>query len=147
MKSMSLLTPIQALLLGGLLSALAALAHLACIAFGAPAYRLMGAGESMARAVEARRWQPHLLTLGIAAALAVWAVYAFAAAGKLPALPFMKLMLPAISAVLLLRGLAFPLLQQHFPGNSLTFWLISSGICVLMGALYAGGTVGRWSAL
>lgn len=144
---MSPLTPSHALLLAGLASALASLAHLACIALGAPAYRWMGAGERVAQAVEAGRWQPHALTLGIAAVLAVWAAYALAAAGRLPALPFMKLALCAISAVLLLRALTFPLLQAHFPGNSATFWWVSSGICLLMGALFAYGTAGRWSAL
>ncbi|MBN8506193.1 MAG: hypothetical protein J0L58_17140 [Burkholderiales bacterium] len=144
---MTLPSSTDALLLGGTLSAAAALAHLACIALGAPAYRWMGAGESMARAVEAGRWQPHAMTLGIAAVLAVWSAYAFAAAGRLPALPLMKPALVAISTVYLLRGLAFPLLMPRFPGNSLGFWLVSSGICLLIGLLYGWGTADRWSAL
>lgn len=39
------------LLAAGALTAVAALAHLACIAIGAPAYHWMGAGERMIRAV------------------------------------------------------------------------------------------------
>lgn len=136
-----------ALLLAGGLSALAALAHLACIAIGAPAYRLMGAGEGVARAVEAGRWQPTAMTLGIAAMLGLWAWYAWAAAGLTPRLPLMKLALPAIAGVFLLRGLAFPLLMPRFPDNSMTFWLVSSGICLLLGGLYAGGTIARWHTL
>ncbi|MCU0755157.1 MAG: hypothetical protein MUE46_08550 [Xanthomonadales bacterium] len=136
-----------ALLLGGSLSALAALAHLACIAIGAPAYRLMGAGEGMARAAEAGHWLPTVITLGIAAMLGLWAWYAWAAAGLAPRLPLMKLALTAISGIYLLRGLGFPLLMSRFPDNSMSFWLVSSGICLLLGGLYAYGTFGRWRAL
>lgn len=136
-----------ALLLGGALSALAAIAHLACIAIGAPAYRLMGAGEGMARAAEAGRWLPTVITLGIAGVLGLWAWYAWAAAGRAPRLPLMRLALTTISGVYLLRGLAFPLLMPRFPDNSMTFWLVSSGICLALGGLYAYGTLGRWRSL
>ena len=43
-----------ALIAGGTLTAIAAVAHLACIFLGAPAYRFMGAGERMA--VSVRPW-------------------------------------------------------------------------------------------
>ena len=59
----------QALIIGGSLSAAATVAHLACILFGPPAYRFMGAGEKMARAVEAGKLRPTLITLAIAGAL------------------------------------------------------------------------------
>ena len=49
---------VKALVLAGLLVALASLAHLVCIAVGARAYRFMGAGERMARAVEAGKLKP-----------------------------------------------------------------------------------------
>ena len=75
----------QALVLGGALSALAAVAHLACIALGAPAYRFMGAGERMARSVEAGKARPTLVTMAIATLLLVWASYAFSGAGLLAA--------------------------------------------------------------
>ena len=52
-----------ALVLGAAFSVAAAVAHLACIALGAPAYRFMGAGEKMARAAEAGSVRPALLTL------------------------------------------------------------------------------------
>lgn len=136
-----------ALRLGGALTALAALAHLACIAIGAPAYRLMGASEGVARAAEAGHWLPTVITLGIAAVLGLWAWYAWAAAGRAPRLPLMKLALPMISGIYLLRGLGFPLLMSRFPDNSMTFWWVSSGICLLLGGLYAWGTVGRWRVL
>lgn len=142
-------TPLNlSLLIAGSLSALAAVAHLACIAIGPPAYRFMGAGERMAQAVEAGRLQPTLMTLGISVVLMVWAAYAFSAAGLISAqLPFTKLALLAITTVYLARALAFPLLRPAFPENSLAFWLVSSGICLAIGLLHAHGLATRWTAL
>lgn len=131
----------QALIAGGTLTALAAVAHLACIVLGAPAYRFMGAGERMARAAEAGQLKPMLITLVISAMLAVWALYAFSGAGVMRSLPFTGIVLPAVSAVFLVRAFGFPLLRPAFPENSTTFWWVSSGICLLLGALYAFGTV------
>jgi hypothetical protein len=34
-----------------------------------------------------------------------------------------------------------------FPENGLTFWLISSAICLFIGALFAVGTFQQWSFL
>src|SRR5437868_8788863 len=98
----------QALIIGAALSAAAAVAHLVCILLGAPAYRFMGAGEKMARAVEARKLRPTLVTLAVAAVLLIWAAYALAGAGVIGGLPLVKLVLVAISAVYLSRAVAFP---------------------------------------
>jgi hypothetical protein len=137
----------EALIVAGSLSAAAAVAHLACIVVGAPAYRFMGAGEKMARAVEARKLRPTLVTLAIASVLFVWAAYAFAGAGIIGRLPLAKLVLPAICAVYLGRALAFPLLRPAFPENSQTFWLVSSGICLGIGLVHVYGTMWCWPAL
>lgn len=137
----------QALLLGGLLSATAAVAHLACIALGAPAYRFMGAGEKMARAVEAGKLRPTLVTLAVTAILFTWAAYALAGAGIIEPLPFTRPALTAICAVYLGRALAFPLLKPAFPDNSQTFWLVSSGICLVIGVVHAFGVISQWPVL
>lgn len=137
----------QALVIGGALSTAAAVAHLACMVLGAPAYRFMGAGEKMARAVEARKRQPTFITLAIAAVLLAWAAYAFAGAGLIGRLPFAKLVLPAICAVYLGRAVAFPLLKPAFPENTETFWLVSSGICLVVGLVHVYGVVLLWPAL
>ena len=136
-----------ALVVAGVCCVLAALAHLACIAIGPAAFRFMGAGERMARAVEAGRLQPRLVTLAIAAVLAGWAAYAFAAAGVIGPLPLTWLVLPAVSAVFLVRAVAFPLLRPVFPENSNRFWFVSSAICLVIGLLFAAGTVGAWPRL
>ena len=133
-----------ALLVGAAFSVVAALAHLACIAIGAPAYRLMGAGERMARAVEAGQLRPTLVTLAVAGVLLVWAAFAFSGAGIVASLPLTKYALVAISVVYLGRAVAFPLLKPSFPENSSTFWLVSSGICGFIGLVHAYGTVSLW---
>lgn len=127
------------LALAGLLVVVASLAHLVCIAVGARAYRFMGAGERMARAVEAGKLQPTLITLAIASVLLVWALYAFSGAGLVPRLPFTEPVLVVIGAVFLTRAVAFPWLRPSFPENSTTFWWVSSGICLVIGLLYAVG--------
>jgi hypothetical protein len=137
----------QALIIGGALSAAAAVAHLACIFIGASAYRFMGAGEKMARAMEAKRKRSAFITLAISSVLFIWAIYAFSAAGVVGHLPFMKLALPAICAVYLARGFAFPLLRPAFPENSERFWLVSSGICLAIGLVHVYGVVSLWPAL
>jgi hypothetical protein len=134
-----------ALIAAGTLTAIAALAHLACIALGAPAYRFMGAGERMARAAEAGKLRPTLVTLAITLVLIVWSLLALSAAGLLVALPGTGIALVVICAVLLLRAFAFPLLKPLFPDNSATFWVVSSGICLVLGLLYAIGAVSFWS--
>ncbi|MGO4394357.1 hypothetical protein AB4Z46_23635 [Variovorax sp. M-6] len=137
----------QALVIGAALSAAAAVAHLACILLGAPAYRFMGAGEKMARAVEARKLRPTLVTLAVAAVLLIWAAYALAGAGVISGLPLVKFVLIAISAVYLSRAVAFPLLKPAFPENSQVFWLVSSGICLVIGLVHIYGVVLQWPAL
>lgn len=137
-------TAAQALIAAGTLTAVAAVAHLACIAIGARAYRFMGAGERMARAVEAGKLRPTLVTLAIAAVLLVWTLYAFSGAGTVRQLPFTGLVLPAVAGVFLARGVGFPLLRRRFPENSMRFWLWSSGICLVLGLLYAIGSIGLW---
>ena len=136
-----------ALAMGAALSAFAALAHIACVVVGPAAYRFMGAGEKMARAVEAGKLQPTLVTLAIAAILFTWAAYALSGAGLISRLPLTKLALLVITAVYLGRAVAFPFLRPAFPENSTTFWLVSSGICLVIGLLHAYGAASRWSAM
>jgi hypothetical protein len=137
----------QALIIGGLLSAAAAVAHLFCILLGPAAYRFMGAGEKMARAVEAKRLRPTLLTLAIASVLFTCAAYAFSGAGIIDHFPFAKLVLPAICVVYLGRALAFPFLKPLFPENSQAFWLVSSGICLVIGLVHVYGVFQQWPTL
>ncbi len=135
------------LIAGGLLSAIAALAHLGCIVFGASWYRFFGAGEKMVQMVEAGSSHPARVTLLVAAVLLAWSAYALSAAGVIPRLPFLRTILCAITAVYLLRGLLFFLLMPYFPGNSLAFWLWSAAICLGIGLLHLAGLVQAWGFL
>lgn len=101
----------------------------------------------MAQAATAGSIQAAAVTFAIALVLAVWSAYALSGAGLVRALPFAKVILVAICAVFLLRAFAFPLLKQFIPENSNTFWLVSSGICFLIGSLYLYGIIGSWKTL
>ena len=136
------------LLLGALFSAIAALLHLACIAFGAPWYRFFGAGEGMARLAEAGSPKPAIITVGIAAVLAAWSLYALSGAGVIGRLPLARWVLCAITAVYLLRGLAGLVLAVFAPGErSVAFWWWSSAICLAIGAVNLMGTRQAWPRL
>jgi hypothetical protein len=135
------------LIVGGVLSAIAALAHLAVIAGGPDWYRFFGAGEGMAQAAARGELRPALITVGIAAILFVWAAYAFSGAGLLPRLPLLRTALVAISAVYLLRAMApIPVLLFR-PGLAGPFLWWSSGIVLVYALFYAIGTHAAWPRL
>ena len=93
------------LIAGGMLSLTAALVHIACIFGGADWFRFFGAGDRMARMVEAGQWTPAVFAVGIAALLTLAAAYAFSGAGIIVRLPLVRTGLIVISAVYLARGL------------------------------------------
>ena len=135
------------LIAGAAASAAAALLHVGCIIFGAPWYRFLGAGEQMAQMDLAGHWYPTVVTSAITAMLSVWALYALSGAGVIRRFPLLRPVLCAITGVYLLRAVAFIPLQSVIPGNSLTFWLTSSGICLAIGLLHAAGLRQAWSSL
>ncbi|KRA19827.1 hypothetical protein [Lysobacter sp. Root604] len=135
------------LIAAGLGSALAALLHLGCIAFGAPWYRFFGAGERMAQLAIAGSPYPTVVTLLIAGVLAIWALYALSGAGAIRRLPLLRSALCAIIAVYLLRGvIALPFVAQ-MPERSPAFWYWSSAICFVLGALHLIGLRQAWAHL
>ena len=132
---------------GALLSASAALLHLGIIAGGPAWYRFFGAGERYARAAADGRWYPAVVTLGIAAVLFTWSMYALAGAGVIAGLPFLKAALVAITAVYLVRGIAFAPLVLAKGGTITPFVVWSSLICFGYGVVHLVGLVQRWTAL
>jgi len=135
------------LVLAGVCSFIAALAHLACIVGGPTWYLAMGAGQRMAELAARDHWYPAVVTTAIASVLSVWGLYALSGAGTIRPLPLLKLALCAITAVYLVRGLFFFLLKPYFPGNSPAFWYWSSGICLVIGLLHLVGLYQMWSRL
>ena len=135
------------LIVGGWLSVLAALLHIACIFGGPDWYRFFGAGEDMARAAARGELRPTLITLAIGAVLLVWAAYAFSGAGSLPRLPLLRTGLIVITAIYLLRALLFVPLHFWRPQHSDSFAIWSSLIVLAYGTVYAVGTVKAWRHL
>jgi len=135
------------LIAGGVLSGIAALLHVGVIIGGPEWYRFFGAGEEMARAAERGSPAPALITVGIAAMLAVWAAYAFSGAGLLRRLPLIRTALVLISAVYLLRGLAPVPIFLVRPEAIDAFTLWSSLIVLVYGLAYAIGTWMAWPRL
>lgn len=136
-----------ALIIGGWLSVAASLLHIGCIIGGPEWYRFFGAGEAMATMAEQGSMTPTLLTLGIAAILAIWAAYAFSGAGLLPRLPLLRTGLVVISAIYLLRGLALVPALVINGTNVMPFILWSSLIVLVYGIVYAVGTWTAWPHL
>lgn len=135
------------LIAGGALSTLASALHLAVIAGGPDWYRFFGAGEDMARAAERGSIMPAVVTLCIAALLAVWAAYAFAGAGLIRRLPLLRTALVAISAIYLARGLLIVpvVLFVPYPEGAFDYW--SSLIVLVYGLIHAIGTWRAWPSM
>lgn len=135
------------LITGGILSAIAALMHIAIIIGGPDWYRFFGAGEGMARAAQQERLMPTLVTFGIAIMLTIWAAYAFSGAGLIPRLPLLRVALVIISSIFLLRALAVVPFLLTPTEQSTAFWLWSSAIVLIYGLTYAIGTWRAWPKL
>lgn len=135
------------LLIGAILSAIAAVMHLGIIVGGPAWYRFFGAGERFASAAAAGRWYPAVVTFGIAAILASWSGYALSGAGVIEPLPLLKVALVIITAVYCARGLVLvPLLVGA--RNKLTPFVVwSSIICLVYGFVHLLGLVQVWRAL
>ncbi len=135
------------LTVGGWLSLLAAILHIACIFGGPDWYRFFGAGEEMAQADARGSWTPALMTMAVAAILAIWAAFAFSGAGRLPRLPLLRTGLVTISAIYLLRAVAVVPLIVLRPALVDAFAIWSSLIVLVYGVAYAVGTWRAWPAL
>jgi hypothetical protein len=96
---------------------------------------------------EKGHWYANFIAFAIGALLAVWAVYALSGAGLLMRLPFVRLVLSVITGIYLLRAVAFPLLKPAFPENSGTFWIVTSGICLVIGLVHLAGLRQVWGQL
>ena len=136
------------LVAGAWLSVTASLLHVACIFGGPDWYRLLGAGEGLAKAAARGSWTPALLTLSIASILVIWAAYAFSGVGLISRLPLLRTGLVVISAIYLARGLfVFSPATFGRPDLSPQFIFWSSAIVLAIGLCYAVGTWTAWPHL
>lgn len=132
------------LLLGAMLSLLAALLHFACIFLGANGFRWLGAGEPIIGMAEAGHWYPPFIAFVIGVVLTIWGLYALSGSGVIQPLPYLRQVLLVITIVYLLRAIGFPLLKPLFPGNSDTFWFVTSAICLVIGLAHMFGLIQIW---
>lgn len=126
---------------------IAALLHFACIIWGAPVFRLLGAGDAVVAMLNRGHTQPLIIAAIVGIALLICSAYALSAAGVIMALPLRRVILLGLIIVFVARGLAFPWLKPFFVGNSDMFWWISSAICLLLAAVHAIGLSQVWSEL
>jgi hypothetical protein len=134
----------DAFLVGAACSATASLLHIAIVAGGAKWYEFFGAGKKFTQAATQGHGWHDVVTLGIAAMLAMWAAYALSVAdvGLLAPLPAYKPVLSLITAAYLLRGVGgFALLLMPKRSHSTRFIVVSSLLCLGVGAVHA---VGVW---
>lgn len=132
------------LLIGAGLSLIAALAHLAVIIGGPSWYRLFGAGEKLARAAEAGRLYPAIITICIALVLMTWSAYALSGAGLIQPLPLLRPALCAITFIYLARALAGPFTLTGTGRGSRFIW-VSSIICLSFGLVHLVGLIQMWN--
>jgi hypothetical protein len=138
------------LTVAGTASAVLAVLHLAVIAAGPAGYRYFGAPDEFATLAESGSTAPAVLTGAFALIFAVWSVYAFAGARRIPRPPLVRLGLVLIASVYVLRGLsaipeAILLLRtpDAFPARFLVFSLVSLAI----GVFHALGVRQGWRRL
>lgn len=132
----------------GMVNALAALAHVGCIVYGARWYRFFGAGERMAQLADAGHKLPARITAAVAAVLLVWSWYALAAAFGATVPPGQRWVLAGVALIYTARGLLGMALAIGRPGSrGAAFWYWSSLICLGAGALHALGLRQAWSEL
>jgi hypothetical protein len=135
------------LILGAILSTLAALLHVGCIIFGASWYRFFGAGEEMARMAEAGSWRPTIVTLCITTVLVLWALYALSGAEVIRRLPMLRPALCVITGIYVLRGLAAIPVALIVPAQRTPFLWWSSLICLGFGIVHLIGLRAAWPRL
>jgi hypothetical protein len=139
------------LLVGAVLSAIAALAHVAIVIGGPSWYRFFGAGEKFAIAAEQGKLSPALVTLGIALVLLVWSMVAISGSGALPPFPLLKIALCLITGIYLLRGFLglVILFTPIFSKLKLTatFIVVSSLICLVYGVVHLVGLLQVWDKI
>lgn len=135
------------LILGAIGSGAAAILHFGCIIFGADWYRFFGAGEKMALLAEAGSPVPTRITGLITLVLLVWTYLALAGVGMLPKPPLLRYLLAGIASIYLIRAFSVFWLMKVMPGNSISFWIWSSLICLILGAAYLAGTKKIWYSL
>ena len=124
--------------------------HIAIIFGGPDWYAFLGAPRGLVEMARVGNLRAPISCLVIAAFLALLAAYAFSGAGVIRRLPFLRLGLSSIAAVLILRGVLFIPLIVWSPSTLSgicdcrsvdTFIIVTSVLCLAMGVGYALGAL------
>ena len=138
------------LLLAGIAASAGALLHIAILFGGPDWYAFFGAPQGLVAMARAGNIRAPISCLVIAAFLALLAAYAFSGAGLIRRLPALRPGLASISTILILRGVLFAPLIIWRPGalsgicncrSVDTFIVVTSALCLAMGAAYALGAL------
>jgi hypothetical protein len=140
------------LLASSSLMAIGALLHLAAIGIGANAYAWLGAPAGLVALVGTASLRPATSCVVIAGLLLLGSAYGFSGAGLGPRLPARRLVMSLIAVGLIARGLLLPLAAAWQPHLLLGicgrcqgvngFVLLTSALCLIVGAGYAVGAFG-----
>ena len=138
------------LFLVGVAASAGAALHIAIIFGGPDWYAFFGAPRGVVEMARAGNIRAPISCLVIAAFLALLAAYAFSGASVIRRLPFLRLGLVSIAAVLILRGVVFVPLIVWRPGALAgicdcrsvdAFIIVTSALCVSMSVGYALGAL------
>lgn len=124
--------------------------HVVIVFIGAPAYRFFGASERIARLAETGSLFPPLITLFFTAVLIVFTLYTLSAAEMIARLPCLKIVLPGITLVYLLRPLPTLLPILHPGHGDLPHGAGAEGFALfflLIGLCNLAGTIRSWKRL
>lgn len=135
------------LFFASIINAVIALIHFACLVWGTPVFRFLGAGEPIIQMSIDGHWYPGFVAFAIGVMFSVWSLYALSAAGVIIHLPFVRIVLSIITFIYILRAVLYPVMKPAFPGNSDTFWLISSAISLIIGLVHFAGLRQEWNNL
>ena len=138
------------LFLVGVAALAGAALHIAIIFGGPDWYAFFGAPRGLVEMARAGNIRAPISCFVIAVFLALLAAYAFSGASVIRRLPFLRLGLASIAAVLILRGVLFIPLIVWRPGalsgvcdcpSVDTFIIVTSALCLAMGVGYALGAL------
>lgn len=126
---------------GGVGVLFGALAHVVALVGGSRWIAFLGAPPSIVQSARNGTWLAPVTTLGIAAILAIWALYAFSGVGWVRPLPLLKPVLGLIAAIFILRGLLVVsfVRQANFSSPFDVFAIVTSLFILVLGLGYALG--------
>lgn len=124
------------LITAGCFSLSVALLHIFIIIGGTEWYRFFGAGEELAQLAEQGSFIPAFITLIITLVFLIWSLYAFAGAGLIRRLPWLKPILMTITLIYLIRGLGLVPIFLLSPNLIDTFLIVTSIISLAIGIVH-----------